>query len=214
MGEELETLKPGEDVKVYKIDTSSCEVEQNMNRSVDLDKLAAALAKAQGQIHPAAKDSTNPDFKYKYADLSSTWDACRKPLSDNGLAVIQTTKLDNTTTFLITTLIHSSGQWIRGSLPLKPEKEDTQSIGSAITYARRYALASIVGVAPEDDKDGAPEKQDLTICPAGQNKGKKWSSLENKELKYYLQSWAKDNTNRGHLVFIRVILNDRVKKNG
>lgn len=117
--------------------------------------LAGALAKAQGKIEGAAKDSANPFFKSKYADLASVWEACRVHLSVNGLSVIQTTSDSDRGVTVITTLAHSSGEWIRGYLTLKPVKDDPQGAGSAITYARRYALAAMVGVAPEDDDGNA-----------------------------------------------------------
>jgi len=121
-------------------------------QSSDIGKLAEALAKAQAQMQGAIKDSSNPFFKSKYADLSSVWNSCREPLSNNGIAVIQTTDsgLDGAIE-LITTLVHSSGQFIRGRLPIKPVRPDPQGIGSAISYARRYGLSSIVGVIQEDD---------------------------------------------------------------
>lgn len=113
--------------------------------------LAEALAKAQGGITGARKDSANPFFKSKYADLASVWDACREHLSANNLAVIQTMVPAASGITVITTLVHSSGQWIRGELNMVPVKNDPQGIGSCITYARRYALAAIVGVAQVDD---------------------------------------------------------------
>jgi len=126
-----------------------------MTKSESIAKLAEALAKAQGEIKGALKDSSNPFFKSSYADLASVWDACRGPLSANGLAVIQTT--DNRENGLVveTTLAHSSGEWVGGSLYIRPMKDDPQGVGSAITYARRYALAAMVGVAPEDDDGNA-----------------------------------------------------------
>ncbi len=123
-------------------------------RSPQINELATALAKAQGIMQTARKDSENPFFRSSYADLASVWEACRKPFSENGLCIIQTTDNDNDAIVIITTLLHSSGQWICGRLRIKPIKEDPQSIGSAITYARRYALAAITGVAPEEDDDG------------------------------------------------------------
>lgn len=123
-----------------------------MQQSENISELSAALSKAQGEITCAVKDSTNPHFKSKYADLSSVWNACRAPLSKNGLAVIQT--MDSTPEgkiILITTLSHSSGQWIRSSLPVLMSKMDAQGMGSALTYTRRYSLSAIVGVAPDDD---------------------------------------------------------------
>ena len=125
-------------------------------KSDQINELASALSKAQGQIKGAIKDTSNPFFKSKYADLASVWDACREPLSNNGLSVMQTTIGDDPTKVtVVTTLAHTSGQWIQGQLTLMPAKADPQGIGSAITYARRYALAAIVGVAPDDDDGNA-----------------------------------------------------------
>ena len=122
-----------------------------MEQSEQINELATALSKAQGKITGALKDSSNPFFKTKYADLASVWDACRDQLSANGLAVVQTLSNDQDQIVVITTLTHASGQWVRGRLAVKPVKSDPQGIGSAITYARRYALAAIVGVAQIDD---------------------------------------------------------------
>ena len=122
-----------------------------MNQSEQINELAAALAKAQGQITGALKDSANPFFKSKYADLASCWDACRKQLTDNGLSVVQTTEVTDGHVCVVTTLAHSSGQWMRGYLPVKAKDDGPQAQGSGITYARRYALAAIVGLAQIDD---------------------------------------------------------------
>lgn len=122
-----------------------------MTRSDSVGALAAALAKAQGAIKGAAKTSENPYFKSRYADLAAVWDACREALSANGLSVVQTMDSSDTAVCVETTLLHSSGEWISGSQLIKPVDDKPQSWGSAITYARRYGLAAIVGVAPEDD---------------------------------------------------------------
>ena len=121
--------------------------------SDDIGELAAALAKAQSEMTAAIRTEENPYFKSRYADLASVWDAIREPLTKNGLAVIQTMgEASDGYIKVITTLAHSSGQWIRGTLTMRPKKtDDPQAIGSLITYARRYALAAIAGVAPDDD---------------------------------------------------------------
>lgn len=119
--------------------------------SPDIGELAGALAKAQGQITGALKDSANPFFKSKYADLAACWDACRKPLADNGLAVFQSTAEWEGRLYVVTTLAHSSGQWMRGWIPVKVKDDGPQAMGSGITYARRYALAAMVGLAQIDD---------------------------------------------------------------
>lgn len=123
-----------------------------MNATSDsIGKLAEALANAQGQITGALKDSNNPFFKSKYADLAACWDACRKPLADNGLAVIQSTAEADGRLYVVTTLAHSSGEWLRGWMPVKVKDDGPQAMGSGITYARRYALAAMVGLAQIDD---------------------------------------------------------------
>lgn len=125
-------------------------------QSAEINELAAALSVAQGEITGALKDSANPFFKSKYADLASVWDACRTSLSKNNLAVIQVAGTNNDGAAVITTtLAHKSGQWIRGSIALMPVKSDPQGMGSALTYARRYALAAMVGVAQVDDDANA-----------------------------------------------------------
>ena len=126
-----------------------------MQTSESINELSAALAKAQGEITGALKDSANPFFKSKYADLASCWDACRVPLAKNGLAVIQVPETTENGLTLITTLAHSSGQWIRGSLPVKPKDDTPQAMGSALTYARRYALTAFIGIAQVDDDGNA-----------------------------------------------------------
>jgi hypothetical protein len=126
-----------------------------MNQSDNISELATALSKAQSEIQGAKKDCANPFFKSKYADLSSIWDACREPLTKNGLSVIQTTSERDGSIYLYTTLAHSSGQWIRSELKVIVGKPDIQALGSSLTYCRRYSLAMIAGVCPEDDDGNA-----------------------------------------------------------
>ena len=117
--------------------------------------LARALAKAQGAMAAASKDRVNPHFKSSYATLASVWDACREPLSSNGLAVVQcVTAADKATVTIETRLLHEGGESVVSSLTMPVSQPTAQGIGSAITYARRYALAALVGVAPDDDDDG------------------------------------------------------------
>ena len=120
-------------------------------RSEAINEIAAALAKAQGAMRGAVKDAKNPHFKSSYADLASVWEACREALSGNGIAVMQPTAFDGQMVEVETILAHSSGQWVASVLRIRPMKPDAQGIGSAITYGRRYGLAAMVGVAPEDD---------------------------------------------------------------
>ena len=125
-----------------------------METSTEIKNLAAALSKAQAEIKGALKDSKNPFFKSNYADLASVWDACRKPLTDNGFSILQGAASEGKKVKVTTTLLHSSGEWARDVLEMTAKDETPQALGSAITYARRYGLAPLVGVCPEDD-DGA-----------------------------------------------------------
>jgi len=118
-------------------------------QSEKIDLLTAALITAQGEYSALKRDCVNPFFKSKYASLDSVIDATSPALRKYGLIVIQTTDGDN----LISTLAHSSGQWISGSYPLHAVKNDPQGMGSAITYARRYAYCAIVQCAPSDEDD-------------------------------------------------------------
>lgn len=126
-------------------------------QSENINELMAALAKAQSEMSHAVKDSNNPYFKSKYADLPSVWEACRGPLTRNGLAVTQTLSHDGERTILNTILGHSSGQWIRSAMVLPVQKPGPQEIGSCITYCRRYSLAAIVGMCQDDDDGEAAQ---------------------------------------------------------
>lgn len=127
-------------------------------QSEQVNELFSALSKAQGEMKPAIKDSKNPFFKSTYADLSSVWDACRSALEKNGLTVIQAPIVMEGNNYLQTTLGHASGQYIKSLCPLITAKTDVQSYGAAVTYTRRFALASMVGICQEDD-DGEKERE-------------------------------------------------------
>ena len=117
-----------------------------------LNELFSALSKAQAQMHAALKTSDNPFFKSKYADFGEIVAASRPALSANGLSVIQRIIcIDDGNEVLHSVLGHSSGQYIDSIMRIKPQKSDVQSLGSYITYLKRYAYAALVGVATEDD---------------------------------------------------------------
>mgnify|MGYP000846839713 FL=1 len=126
----------------------------------------AALAAAQAEMGPALKDSTNPAFRSKYADLASVMAACLPALNKHGIAVIQPPTDDEYGRYVKTILVHESGETLECRVPLIIGKNDMQGYGSAVTYARRYGLMSMAGIAPEDD-DGnaavtaAPVRDDL-----------------------------------------------------
>jgi hypothetical protein len=134
--------------------------------NTEINEIAAALAKAQTEMVGAKKDTDNPFFKKKYADLGSVMAACMGALNSNGIALVQPIADGCVKTILI----HSSGQSLECSVPLRVAKDDMQGLGSAITYARRYGLMAMAGIAPEDD-DGnaaskAPPKAPETVSPA------------------------------------------------
>lgn len=118
--------------------------------------LFSALAKAQTNMGKAAKDSTNPHFKSKYADLSSVMDACMPALNEAGIAVLQMPATEDGQMFVKTVLVHGeTGEQSECRVPLIVGKNDMQGYGSAVTYARRYGLMSMAGIAPDDDDGNA-----------------------------------------------------------
>lgn len=128
-----------------------------MIQSETIGKLAEALAKAQAVIENAKKEASNPFFKSKYADLSSIWDVCRKPLTDNGLSIVQSPVFLTEHPEMVgldTRLCHASGEWLEGRIVMKPVKSDPQSYGSCLTYLRRYSLQSFISICAEVDDDG------------------------------------------------------------
>lgn len=127
--------------------------------------IAAALARAQSEMGKALKESNNPHFRSKYADLGNVMDACMPSLSKHGIAVIQPTGMDELGQYVETVLIHGeTGEKLSCRVPLIVQKNDMQGYGSAVTYARRYGLMAMAGIAPEDDdgnaaKAAAPQKE-------------------------------------------------------
>jgi hypothetical protein len=118
------------------------------------EKLDAALAKAQGQIKAALKDANNPFFKSKYADLSSVWAACQGPLTENGISISQWPCHSEDGRLHIVTRLAHAGEWMRANFSVPVKDQTAQGFGSAVTYARRYALAAAVGVVADEDDDG------------------------------------------------------------
>jgi hypothetical protein len=122
-------------------------------------ELAKAMVAAQQSLGLVAKSSTNPHFKSRYADLATVLDAVLPALNGAGISLMQAPGGDgegNVT--LTTTLLHESGEWMESTLTMRPTKSDPQGVGSAITYARRYAALAVAGAAPEDD-DGNSASQ-------------------------------------------------------
>ena len=142
---------------------------KKMITSDSIANLTLALSIVQGKMTHAIKDSANPFFKSKYADLESVWDVCRSLLSENGLAVMQfpgdinfvqlekeNGDINIATKMSLTTIIsHKSGEFISQEMSVPVTKPDAQGAGSALTYMRRYALAAVVGVVQADDDGNA-----------------------------------------------------------
>jgi ERF superfamily len=160
-----------------------------MNTSENIGELATALSAAQGEMSGASKDSDNPFFRSKYADLASVWDACRAPLSKHGLSIVQFPKTEYTgtpelyewtskagekrsgirvfcTVSVLTRITHASGQFMEDTVSAMLPTADPQAVGSAITYLRRYSLQSVAGIAPEDDDGEAAQKGRPGSAPA------------------------------------------------
>lgn len=117
----------------------------------NLNELFSALSKLQGDLEPAKKDTSNPFFKSKYADLESCWAVVRTLMKANGLSLIQLPEVSDNKVIIKSILGHSSGQFIENSLSMIPKDTTPQSVGSAITYGRRYAMSAMLGISAEDD---------------------------------------------------------------
>lgn len=136
-----------------------------MKHSATLTKIAPALHLAQSALKGALKDSNNPHFKSKFANLESVWDAVRAPLKNNDISVIQAPVIENGEPCLSTVLLHVSGEFVAGVYPLRPSKADPQGFIAALTYARRSNLASMLGVIQVDD-DGNEASGVTDAAPA------------------------------------------------
>lgn len=158
-------------------------------QSEEIDKIVPALIKARGAFKAAVKDARNDAFKRNgvgsgYATLDSVIDAVTDALLENGIYYTQQTDVVDARTMLYTRFLHFSGQWIGGAYPVHPIKNDPQGEGSALTYARRYALMALAGIAPEDDDDGnaaskAAKKQNSDNALGGQPRSGVWNEHTN-----------------------------------
>lgn len=149
-----------------------------MEHSEQINELANALAKAQGEIRNAHKDSNNPYYNSKYADIAEVWDSCRNQLSSNGLSVFQGNEEKGEDTYLVTMLMHNSGQWIKSKIKIplpkageaveynkagkEIKKNMFQVIASGMTYLRRVTLSAAVGIAPTDKTDDDAESCNIS----------------------------------------------------
>lgn len=143
-------------------------------QSEQLNELFGALSKAQAEMTNGRATKQNPYLKNVYASIEDIWNEIREPFASNGLCVTQLLETIDARTYVVTMLCHSSGQWIRSNTPLfvpQNGKNPMQDLGSAITYAKRYGLAAIVGFSVSDasDDDGsACKSKTVTISQKSQ----------------------------------------------
>ena len=135
-------------------------------QSNEINELAKALTAAQAELEGVEKTGKNPHFKSSYSTLQACISVSREPLAKNNLALSQQMTAFDGKPYLVTTLLHSSGQWLRSYSQLILEKPTSQGMGSALTYMRRYALCAMLSLFQEDD-DGnkasiSPKKEKLT----------------------------------------------------
>lgn len=130
-----------------------------MKHSDSIKELAAALAKAQGDIKAVAKDRTNPHFRNKYATLDAIMDAVRQPLAKQGLSILQGTEREDGGVCVVTRLVHSSGEWVESGVLVPVDKQNAQGVGSALTYGRRYGVSAMLALATDEDDDGTAAGQ-------------------------------------------------------
>ena len=151
-----------------------------MQKSESIKNLAAALCKAQGVMGGAVKDKNNPFYKSSYSDMGSVIQAIKEEFATNGLSYTQFPIEDGGRIGVETILMHESGEWMANSFTVNLTKQDAQGAGSAITYARRYALQAIAGIPSEDD-DGNAASQ-----------GNKTAAKPSKRQMGYAEYWALD----------------------
>ncbi len=146
---------------------------ESYSSSEGLEKLFTALSKAQGEMKPAVMDCRNPHYNSQYASLTSVQDAYREPFARHGLLITQMVFSKDNRYSIRTVLGHSSGQWMSNVFTLLLDKQNMQGLGSAVTYARRYGISSLIGVVDTEDDDGnaavdRPVKsQETTPAPQG-----------------------------------------------
>lgn len=181
-------------------------------------KLDEALAKVQAEIKPAIKDSLNPHYKSKYADLHSVFEAIREALTKYEVSVTQWPLESQDNKLRILTRLAHKGEWMRATFAIPVSKQDAHSYGSATTYARRFALSSALCVSSEDDDaNGAIEKKEFNqapkplgkhIVPEGKHKGKHLDSLTNEEIVKLIEGMQSHYDSHEPPIHITVFLDD------
>ena len=167
-----------------------------MKKSETLTEFSKAFAKTQQEMKQPLKDANNPFFKSKYVPLENVVEAITESASKNGLSFTQFPSSDEAGNVTVGTLVmHSSGEWIEyDPIRMKPVKNDPQSIGSAITYAKRYALSAIFGITSDQDDDGNEATQTKKQAPA---KKKDEPVISVEKANYYLKEIATISAEKG-----------------
>lgn len=173
---------------------------RSIKSSPQINEIASALAKAQGTMKPAAFNRCNTHFRQKYADFTSCMEACRGPLSENGLAVTQLPSTNNEGKFILNTLLlHTSGQWMSCEFPLVCKNPDNiQALGSVLSYAKRYSLCGMLGIVADQDVDddgeaalGRDDKQKPIDVPVAKLKENQIVILKQLEVKLNAECTSK-----------------------
>ena len=139
--------------------------------SEQIASIAGALSLAQAEIENAAKDGSNPHFRSKYASMEAVVYACKATLPKHGLSYVQFPGMQGDYVTVTTRLMHKSGEWMEGTLPMPVGKRDAHGVGSAISYARRYSLMAVIGIAAEDDDgNGAVAGGEVKSAPPSSRK--------------------------------------------
>ena len=171
-----------------------------MYQSESIGKLSLALSKAQGRMSAAKKDSVNPHFRSQYADLTSVWEACREELSAENLSVVQTLQKHDDEQYLVTSLIHESGEWIKSYVPLflsfdgKNINLQLQQLGTCLTYLRRYSLSAMIGIVSDVDIDDDGNKANSSYSISAKKEEKKEDTITKDQIEL-LESFLKDDVN-------------------
>ena len=166
-----------------------------MKKSETLTEFSKAFAKTQQEMKQPLKDANNPFFKSKYVPLENVVEAITESASKNGLSFTQFPSSDEDGNVTVGTLVmHSSGEWIEyDPIKMKPVKNDPQSIGSAITYAKRYALSAIFGITSDQDDDGNEDTQTKKQQPKKVNE----PVISVEKANYYLKEIATISAEKG-----------------
>lgn len=160
-------------------------------RSDQIDKIAPALVSAQQALRAVAKTATNPHFKSAYVPLEEVMAAAKDALHGQSIAILQGTEDEDAAGFnLVTTLLHSSGQWISGRVRMPLDKATPQAAGSAITYGRRYGLSALLGIVADEDDDGHAASQPRKARKAENGKPKKTLKERTEDELVHLREWA------------------------